>query len=464
MTSIDPRIFRAYDIRGVALEQFTVDAARQIAHGYGSLLREKHPEKTPRICVGRDARTHGPVLEQAVIEGLTASGCDVYTIGAVPSPVEYFTNCYGGFDAGVQVTASHNPGCDNGLKLSLAGAHPFANENIQELRRRIEEGRVVSGKGTVQPYDGVTPYLAKMQQMFGMKLAGMKIVLDAGNGIAGPVYCQALRNAGVELIELYTEPDGTFPNHPADPSKRATLKVLQETVVKEHATLGVAFDGDADRMGVVDEHGNILTADQIILLLAEDMLKRHPGTAVVFTVSNSSILETEIPRFGGKPVMCEVGTNNVERAIRTHGALVAGEQSGHFFAFEDYLNFDDALVASMRTASIVKASGASLSSLIARYPKTFPAQERRPYCPDDKKFLVIEGVKAHFAAKYPVNTMDGARVDFGEGAWAGLRASNTSPCMSLCMEARSPEKLKAIEDEILAHMHTYPEIDWGKGH
>ncbi len=461
---IDPRIFRAYDIRGVALEQLTENAARQIAHGYGSVLRERMSGKTPRVCVGRDARTHGPQLERAVIEGLTASGCDVYTIGATPSPLGYFTICDGAFDAGIQVTASHNPAKDNGLKLSLEHAHSYANDDIQDLRKRIEEGRFVTGKGSVQPYDGTTPYLAKLKTMFGQSLKGMKVVVDSGNGIAGPVYCEALREAGAEVIELYTEPIGTFPNHPADPSKRATLKELQETVVKEKADVGFGFDGDGDRVGLVDETGHIHSADSIILLLAEDMLTRNPGTAVVSTVSNSSIIETEVKRLGGKPVMCKVGHSNVEHAMNDEKALIGGEASGHIFCFEDYHGFDDALVAALRISTVIKNAGTPLSVLMARFPKVYLAQERRPACPDDKKFVIIEEVKKHFATKYPVVTMDGARVDFGDGAWAGLRASNTSPCLSLCIEARSPEKLAAIETEILEHMKTYPDIDWDKPH
>lgn len=461
---IDPRIFRAYDIRGVALEQLTEDAARQIAHAYGTVLRERIPDRAPRVCVGRDARTHGPQLERAVIDGLVAAGCEVHTIGATPSPLSYFTICDGDFDAGVQVTASHNPAKDNGLKLSLAHAHSYANEDIQDLRKRIEEGRFADGRGSERPYDGTTPYLAKMKAMFGDGLKGTKVVVDSGNGIAGPVYCEALREAGAEVIELYTEPIGTFPNHPADPSKRATLKELQETVVREKADMGFGFDGDGDRVGLVDETGAIHSADNIILLLAEDMLSRNPGTAVVSTVSNSSVIETEVTRLGGKPVMCKVGHSNVEHAMTDHKALVGGEQSGHIFCFEDYHGFDDALVAALRIAKVVKAAGKPLSELMARYPKVYLAQERRPACPDDRKFEIIEEAKKHFAEKYPVVTMDGARVDFGDGAWAGIRASNTSPCLSLCIEARSPEKLAAIEEEILAYMKTFPEIDWEQPH
>ena len=461
---IDPRIFRAYDIRGVALEQVTEHAARSIARAFGSVLHERHPGKTPRVCIGRDARTHGPLLEKAAIEGLIASGCDVYTIGATPSPLNYFAICDGGFDAGVQVTASHNPGHDNGLKLTIENGKSFANDDIQGLRTRIEAGNFATGTGTVQAYDTVTPYLQKLETMFSKGLEGLKIVVDAGNGIAGPVGCAALRNAGATVIEMYTEPDGTFPNHPADPSKKSTLKELQERVVSEKADLGIGFDGDGDRIGVVDDKGVIWAANYVIVLLAEDMLSRHPGGAVVSTVSNSSIIDTEVRRLGGTYHMCEVGTNNVKRVMTQHDALIGGEQSGHYFCREDYYMYDDALVACMRIGSIVKAASTPLSALMGGYPVVFAPQERRPFCPDDRKFPIIEEAKKHFAQKYPVNTMDGARVDFGDGAWAGLRASNTSPCLSLCMEARTPEKLKAMEDEILGFFGTFPEIDWNGGH
>lgn len=461
---IDPRIFRAYDIRGVALTQLTEDAARLIGRGFGSVLRERLPGKTPTVCVGRDARTHGPALESAVIEGLTSAGCDVHAIGATPSPLAYFTICDAPFDGGIQVTASHNPAPDNGLKLSLAHAHAYAGDDLQDLRVRIEEGRFADGSGSTREYDGTTPYLAFLKKRFAGTLTGMTIVVDAGNGIAGPVYCQALRDAGATVVELYTEPDGTFPNHPADPSKHATLKELQDTVKKENADLGFGFDGDGDRLGLVDETGAIRTPDEILLLLAEDMLSRKPGTPVVFTVSNSGILQTEIPRLGGVPKLCKVGHSFVEHAMQESGALVGGEQSGHFFCAEDYFAFDDALMAALRVATVARAAGVPLSKHLDRFPKVYQAHERRPTVPDDKKWGMIEAVQRHFAKTHDVVTLDGARIDFGDGAWAGIRASNTSPCISICAEARTPEKLREVEEAVMEHLETYPDISWESGH
>ncbi|HVW67196.1 MAG TPA: phosphomannomutase/phosphoglucomutase [Candidatus Peribacteraceae bacterium] len=460
MSSIDPRIFRAYDIRGRAHEQLTADACRLIGHAFGSELRERTGKESPIVCVGRDARTHGPELEAAVTEGLLASGCNVALIGQTPSPVNYFTICTAELDGGVQVTASHNPAHDNGLKLSVEDAEAFSGEDLQRLRQRIENGQFLKGAGEAEEYDAVSAYAAFLESLFKDVGAGLSIVVDSGNGVAGPVYCDVLAQTGADVTGLYVEPDGTFPNHPADPSKWDTLKDLQAMVREREADIGLAFDGDGDRLGLVDETGTIRTADEILLLLARDHLSRFPGAPVVFTVSNSGILQSEIAAWGGKPVMCKVGHSFVEHAMRDHHALLGGEQSGHFFCGEDYFGFDDALVSALRVLSILKKAGVPLSSLFADFPKVFQAPERRPSVPDDRKLHVVRQVVEHFSKDHPVETMDGARIDFGDGAWAGIRASNTSPSISICIEARSQERLKEIEEMVLGHLKGYGEIEW----
>ncbi|MFA5273837.1 MAG: hypothetical protein WC353_06825, partial [Candidatus Peribacter sp.] len=273
------------------------------------------------------------------------------------------------------------------------------------------------------------------------------------------VMMEALRRTGAKATGLYLEPDGTFPNHPADPSKRATLKELQDKVVKENADIGFALDGDGDRLGVVDEQGNILSCDQTLLFLAEDYLKRFPGKPVVFTTSMSSTLETEISRWGGKPIMCKVGHSFVEHEMQKRGAPLGGEQSGHFFLEDLAHGYDDALIVALQVLAILRQGKEPLSARLAHYPKVFVAQELRPACADDRKFQVIESIIEHFRQSYPVNTMDGARIDFGDGAWSNIRASNTSPRLSVCIEARSPEKLQEVEQLILNHLKTYPEIE-----
>lgn len=463
MPSIDPHIFRAYDIRGIALSQLTADACEQIGRGFGSVLQELYGQGKadyhPTVIVGRDARTHSPELESALIAGLKKAGCAVQNIGQTPSPVNYFTICNRKTDAGVQITASHNPKEDNGIKLQIRSAESHSGDDLQKLRQRIEAQTFFSGTGTEEEIDGINPYMEYIVTLFGQIGAGKKIVVDAGNGVAGPVNVGVLRRVGCEVVELYTDPDGTFPNHPADPSKYATLKDLQAKVKEVGAICGFAYDGDGDRMGLVDEKGAICTADQVLLLLAQDHLQRHAGAPVIFTVSNSGTLETEIKKWGGTPIMSKVGHSFVEHAMHEHHALLGGEQSGHFFCGEGYFGFDDALVASLHVLQILSRSNISLSEMIAAFPHVFQAHERRPFCPDDKKKQIVEKITQHFSKTHPVITLDGARIHFGDGAWAGIRFSNTSPCLSVCIEARSAEKLAQVEKEIIDQLKTYAEVD-----
>lgn len=491
---IDPRIFRAYDIRGKAHTQITAEACQSIGRAFGEVLIERYgkTQPSPRVVVGRDARTHSPEFESAMIEGLVSAGCTVIHIGQTPSPVNYFTVCKNGYEGGVQITASHNPKDDNGIKLCTRDADAFSGEDLQQLRKSIEnsplpiaeahrgpgEGLGVGARGKPHPFDAITPYIQAVTKLFAGVGKGLKIAVDSGNGVAGPVYCEILRSVGCEVTELYTEPDGNFPNHPADPSKYSTLKDLQTCVQKNSLDLGFAFDGDGDRLGIVDENGTIVTADQTLLLLAQDHLSRHPGAPVIFTVSNSSLLETEVKKWGGRPVMCKVGHSFVEHAMREEKALLGGEQSGHFFCGEEYYGFDDAIVAGLRILAILSTPQAGmpapnqkeninersgrlvrvLSECIAEFPTVYQSPERRPACSDDKKAEVVRLATEHFQKKYPVITLDGARIDFGSGAWAGIRYSNTSPCLSICLEARSESQLQAMEKEVLTHLGTYSDV------
>jgi len=460
--SIDPRIFRAYDIRGRADTQLSDYAYRMIGQAFGSEVRKRTGKDSPRICIGRDARTHSPAFEQAAIEGLLASGCTVLQIGAVPSPVNYFTICEFGLDGGTHVTASHNPGHDNGIKFCLAGADSFAGNDIQILRKRIEENDMMEGKGTLETLDATSTYIKKVTDIFKGVGEGLTVAVDSGNGIAGPINTEILRNVGANVIGLYIEPMGDFPNHLADPSKHETLKDLQKAVMDNKADIGIAFDGDGDRAGLVDETGTIRNSDQTLLLLAIDHLSRHPGASVVHTVSASGILKSEIERLGGKPVMCKVGHSNVEHAMQDSHSLLGGETSGHLFCGEGYYHFDDACVAALRLITILKNGGKPLSAHFADFPKTYQMPPLRPYTPDDVKGKIVADSIEHFSKKYPTETMDGARIDFGNNAWAGIRQSNTSPCIDLCVEARTPEKMEEVKAEVMEFLKAYPQIDWDK--
>ncbi len=460
MTTLDPHIFRAYDIRGKVDGQMTEQAAYLIGKGFGSILRDRYEIEHPTVAVGRDARTHSPNLQAEVTKGLISTGCNVIDIGETPSPINYFTICDKKLDGGMQVTASHNPSGDNGLKLQIRDAEAYSGDDIQKLRERIEAEEFVTGDGSMKVYDGIDPYLKHVEKMFKKAGKGIKVVIDAGNGIAGPAYTEALKRIKCDVSELYTDPDGTFPNHTADPSKWETLKDLQEKVKNERADIGIAFDGDGDRLGIIDETGSIRTADETLLLLAQDHLQRNPGKPIVFTVSCSSTLDSEVTKWGGKPIMCEVGHSFVEHEMRKAGSLLGGEQSGHFFCFENYYGFDDALVAALHVIQIMKKSGKPLSSLFDDFPKVYPAPEIRPRCPDAEKERIVEEVTKHFESQYPVNKMDGVRIDFGDGAWGGIRKSNTSPKLSICLEARSQEKLNEIKDLIIDHLRNYPEVEF----
>jgi len=458
MTSLDPHIFRAYDIRGKVPVQMNEEVYRLIGQAFGSIVREMYGIDHPKLVVGRDMRTHSLDLQNALIEGLISTGCEILDIGMTPSPVNYFVIVQQKLDGGLQVTASHNPKEDNGIKLQIRGAVAFAGDDIQTVLKRIQSGTFLTGKGSVESLDGTSPYLDWLEQQFGACAKGAKVVIDTGNGTSGPAMMEAIKRTGAEVTGLYLDPDGTFPNHPADPSKRSTLKELQEKVVAEKADIGFALDGDGDRLGVVDDKGMILSCDQTLLFLAEDYLKRFPGKPVVFTTSMSSSLETEISKWGGQPIMCKVGHSFVEHEMTKHGAPLGGEQSGHFFLEDLAHGYDDALIVALQVLAILRRGKETLSQRLAHYPKVFVAQELRPTCPDDRKFPIIDTIITHFQKSYPVNTMDGARIDFGEGAWSNIRASNTSPKLSICLEARSPEKLAAIEAIILDHLKTYPEI------
>ncbi|MFH0770152.1 MAG: phosphomannomutase/phosphoglucomutase [Candidatus Peregrinibacteria bacterium] len=461
---IDPHIFRAYDIRGRAFEQIDEAACRLIGQAFGTELRRKYSIDRPRVVTGRDARTHSQAFEKAAAEGLMAAGCAVSSIGQTPSPVSYFTICRDAFDGSVQITASHNAAHDNGLKLQIREAEAFSGKDLQRLRVMIERKDFLTGKGSFECIDGIGPYIHDLSTKFAAAGKGLKIVVDNGNGVTGPVYNTVLKNVGCTLEELYSEPDGTFPHHLADPSKHTTLTLLQERVRQSKADLGIAFDGDGDRVGFADETGAIRSADEILLLLAADLLSRHPGSSIIYTISMSGILETEIRRLDGTPVMCRVGHSFVEHEMRRHSSLLGGEQSGHFFCFENYFGFDDALRATLGVLSVFSAArhtakkNLRFSGLFSAFPKVYLAPERRPHCPDSEKTRIVGLITDHFAKHYPVNTLDGVRIDFGDGAWAGIRQSNTSPCLSVCIEARSPEKLRDVEKIVLDELANYPEI------
>lgn len=459
---VSQNIFRAYDIRGTYPDELNKETATLIGRGFATYLIKNLNIDQPRVVVGRDNRIHGEELQKAFIEGLISSGCHVTAIGLSPSPYLYFTNTFGQFDAGCNITASHNPKEYNGFKLMTKNAHAVFGDEIQKIYQIIVGNEeFVSGVGKSTEQNFISFYLDKVKELFSYKKP-LKIVVDTGNGVSGDLYPFILKALGHEVIELYTELDGTFPNHEPDPIVEDNLTDLKQKVLDEKADIGFAFDGDGDRASVITEKGKFIDADKTLMLLSEDVLSRYPGKSVVFTVSNSQILFELVEKWGGKPVMCKVGHSYVEDAMNKNKAIIGGEQSGHFFLPEKYYPYDDALITACRILKITSDSGKPISALFDEFPKTFAIPEMRPECADDVKFEIIKKITDYFVDKYPCTTLDGIRMDFGNGGWAGIRASNTSPRISITMEAKTEEGLEKIKNVVLSHLKTYPKIIFSK--
>ncbi len=459
---IKQAIFRAYDIRGTHPDELNAETAHLIGKGFAFYLIKNQGIDRPRVVVGRDNRTHSRGLQKSFMAALAESGCQVIDIGLSSSPYLYFANTFGRFDAGCNVTASHNPKEYNGFKLMTRNAHAVFGDELQKLYQIIiGDEEFPKGAGSVKEQDFMDFYLDKFKEIFSYPRA-LKVAVDTGNGVAGNLYPMVLRALGHEVVEINTELDGTFPNHEPDPILEANLADLKQTVLDEKADLGLAFDGDGDRMGLLTEKGEFIGADKLLMLLSRDALSRHPGHAVVFTVSNSQTLFDLVKQWGGQPVMCKVGHSYVENAMNENKAIIGGEQSGHFFLPEKYYPYDDALIAACRTLKVAAEAGKPVSGLFGEFPETYSLPEMRPECPDEVKFEIIEKIKDYFVDKYPCTTLDGIRMDFGNGGWAGIRASNTSPRLSVTMEARSPGELEKIKSIVLDHLKTYPEIKWGE--
>lgn len=453
-TTIDPHIFRAYDIRGVYKESLTADSAHLIGKGFGSYLGGNK-----NVVVGKDARTHSDELQAAFIDGLVSTGCTVTNIGLSPSPLLYFSNIVGEFDAGCNITASHNPPQYNGFKLVGKHGHSICGDEIQKILKIIESEDFIEGEGEVLEKNFLSPYIEKLRSMYPLKKK-LTIVTDSGNGITGAFYPAILEKLGHNVIPLFAELDGTFPNHQPDPIVEENTKELKSAVLYHNADMGLCFDGDGDRMSVIDEKGNFHTADETGMLLARDILERKPRSKVVLTVSISESVFDDIRKHGGEALMCAVGHSFVEQTMQEEGALLGVEQSGHIFVSEDYYGYDDALVAGLSMMNILMESAKPMSAHFADLPKSFIHPEIRPKCPDNVKFEIVQKIVDHFSAQYPCNTIDGVRIDFGDKAWAGIRASNTSPRISICLDAPTKERLEEVKGIVIEHLKSYPEINW----
>lgn len=443
----DPSVFRSYDIRGVVDTVLTPDAVYEIGRAIGS---EASARGQQSILVGRDGRLSSPDLAKALILGLRATGRDVIDIGRVPTPVVYFATHHLGANSGVMVTGSHNPPNYNGLKIVLQG-EALSGDGIQALRRRIEQGALQRGKGGLRAFDIAQDYLARITR--DVKLARpLKVVVDCGNGAAGELAPRLFRALGCDVTELYCEIDGHFPNHHPDPSQVENLADLVRAVREQRADVGLAFDGDGDRVGVVTSAGAIVWPDRLLMLFAGDVLKRNPGAGIIYDVKCSRGVEQVIRAHGGQPLMWKTGHSLIKAKMRETGALLAGEMSGHIFFGERWFGFDDGLYAAARLLEILAADGRDSSEVFAALPDSVNTPELRVEMAEGEPFAFMARFKelARFEGAR-VTDIDGLRADFAEG-WGLVRASNTTPCLILRFEAVDADSLRGIQTRFRERM------------
>ncbi len=443
---INPQIYREYDIRGVVDKDLTPDIVRRMGQGFGTYMAHQGRLK---LVVGGDGRLSSKTFREALIEGLISTGCDIVDIGLCPTPVYYFSVFHLDRDGGAMVTGSHNPPEFNGLKVSV-GKSTIFGEEIQNLGRLIERGVFITGKGNLSDMETIRPYQDYIKKNIRPEKK-MKVVIDAGNGTAGIVAGPILRDLGCEVEELYCEIDGRFPNHFPDPTIPENLKDLIGRVKKLRADVGIGYDGDADRIGVVDDQGNIIWGDQLMILFAREILKYKKGAPFVAEVKCSQNLFTDIEKHGGKAIMWKTGHSLIKEKMKEEKAVLGGEMSGHIFFADRYFGYDDAIYASCRLIELLSKSEGKLSRLLDDVPKTFITPEIRVDCPEEIKFRVVDKVKEELRKNYPIIDVDGVRAQFEDG-WGLVRASNTQPALVLRFEALTEKRLgeikKLIEDKV----------------
>ena len=438
---MNPTIFREYDIRGVAGDDFDDGFAYALGRAVGTRLRTLHPDTTPKIAVGRDCRMTSEAYARELTRGLTGCGVDVVDIGMCPTPLLYFALHQLPVQGGLEVTASHNASEYNGFKICI-GRSAIYGEAIASLRGEIERGAFATGRGTVSQFEIIPPYEAYCREQFGTLPRKLKVVVDAGNGAGGHIGPRIMRALGCEVTELYCDPDGRFPNHHPDPTVPENLADVIRTVAETGADAGIAYDGDADRIGVVAPGGKILWGDELLVIFAREILARRPGAVVISEVKCSQRLFDDVAKHGGQPIMWKAGHSLIKAKMKETGAAVGGEMSGHMFFADRFLGHDDAIYASCRLLEILARSDGGLLDLLDGLPPAFNTPEIRVDCPDSLKFAVADRVRDRLKREFPVNEVDGVRVNFADG-WGLVRASNTQPALVLRFEASSAEQCAA---------------------
>lgn len=474
MSIINPHIFRAYDIRGIAMSETAIDltplSTYIIGIATGKYLLENFGKK---ILVGRDNRITGESLQKAFIHGLQEAGCEVTNAGLCTSPMVYWGTCALAYDAGINITASHNPKEYNGIKIVGKGAHSICGDELQKilsLAQKIYQEKVSTAKSESAESIYLEPQTSPPEQSIADDYLEdllhraqlgrpLKIVIDAGNATTGAFAPTLFRKFGCSVTELYCDLDGNYPHHEANPEEAKNMRDLAKKVIETKSDLGVAFDGDGDRAGIVDEKGRHHSADYLLLLLAKDLLARMPESQIVFDVKVSQLLISGIREAKGIPVMSKTGHSFIESKMKEINSPLGGEISGHFFFGENYYGFDDAFLAALRLLTIFSQSDKPVSQHFDELPKMSTTPEYKLHCPDDKKFTIVQNITDHFTKLYPCITLDGVRVNFDTSSWGAIRCSNTSPNLTTRLEAPTDERLTAIKNIFIEELKKYPEID-----
>ncbi len=440
---INPEIFRQYDIRGIVDKDLTPKTVEYLGKGIGSYFRKN---KSQNVALGRDCRLSSPVFSESLTKGLLSAGCQVVDLGIIPTPLLYFTMYQKKMEAGVIITGSHNPPEYNGFKM-MVGEETLYGEAIQDILALIQSGDFREEKSTDhKDYNIVPEYQDYVLNTVKLDKK-LKVVVDAGNGTAGVVAVPIFKKMGCEVIDIYCEMDGNFPNHHPDPTLPEALEDLIQKVKETHADLGIAYDGDGDRIGVIDDVGNIIWGDMLMVLFARDVLPSNPGAPIISEVKASKVLYDEIEKWGGRPIMWKTGHSFIKKKIKEEKALLAGEMSGHIFFADRFFGFDDAIYSSARLLELLSRSDKKISQMLSDLPKTFHTPEIRVYASDEVKFQIVEEVKNELSKKYPIIDIDGVRALYPRG-WGLVRASNTQEVLVLRFEAETEKDLESIESEV----------------
>lgn len=450
---LNPNIFRTYDIRGIADVDLLDDVVYKLGRAYGTYIKSKNKKHKLKIGVGQDVRLSSTRIANRLIEGIISTGISVVDLGVIPTPVLYFSVFHYGYDGGIMVTGSHNPKEYNGFKI-LKGNKTIYGDEIQLLRELIERDEFISGTGEISKYDPTSDYINFIKQKVNISTTTgrkLQVIVDPGNGTCGPIVSRVFNELGCSIKCLNCDPDGNFPAHLPDPTIPSFMEELIKETSNSKANFGIGYDGDGDRIGVIDELGNIIWGDKLLGLFSKHVLKKMPGAPIIFEVKCSEGLVEYIKSLGGIPVMWKTGHSLIKARMKEIGAPLAGEMSGHMFFADNYYGYDDAIFASVRLLEILSAENRPMSQLIAEIPYYHSTPEIRVECADEIKFGVVNKLKEYFQSIYPVIDIDGARIQF-PGGWGLVRASNTQPILVLRFEAKTEPILEEIKSKVTSKL------------